>query len=291
MERRGQTGSAVVEAIISFTGFLFVLFTILNVVNYCRAQTLISHAVDSAAREISQYAYFYKMSGLQKIDKAAAENAGAGADNLNAVIGTVDNLYKSINQGGKDAKNGATEVANALKSGETGMDQINTAINSLDADASKINTNINTMMNAFSGVGSDPLLYMRSMVAVAANETLNGARNYVIAVPLARLFTAQHFGKSLEEASAQLESLGVVYGLDGMNFNMSTIFNSGSDEIHLVVYYKLKLIQFFNFAETEVVVCKEAWTKAWLGGDDVSVSAFDLFSQSEGGGGNNGGGE
>ena len=34
--------SAVVEAVISFTGFLFVIFTRLNVVNLCRAQMLIS---------------------------------------------------------------------------------------------------------------------------------------------------------------------------------------------------------------------------------------------------------
>ena len=32
--------SAVVEAVISFAGFLFVIFTILNVVNFCRAQML-----------------------------------------------------------------------------------------------------------------------------------------------------------------------------------------------------------------------------------------------------------
>ena len=96
MRLKEQTGTAVIEAIVSFCGFLFVLFTILNMVNYCRAQTLISHAVDSAAREMSQYAYFYKMSGLQKLDKAASDNAGIGADNLNSIIGTVDTLYQSV---------------------------------------------------------------------------------------------------------------------------------------------------------------------------------------------------
>lgn len=45
--RKNRRGSATIEGVISFTGFLFVIFTLLNIVNFCRAQMLISNAVDS----------------------------------------------------------------------------------------------------------------------------------------------------------------------------------------------------------------------------------------------------
>ena len=91
-----QRGSATIEACISFTGFLFVVFTILGTVNFCRTQMLISNAVDTAARELSQYAYFYKMSGLQKFSSDLSGNAEVGKENINSVIGTVDHLYSSV---------------------------------------------------------------------------------------------------------------------------------------------------------------------------------------------------
>lgn len=47
--KHSQSGSATIEAVVSFTGFLFVIFTILNIVNLCRAQMLVFNALGSAA--------------------------------------------------------------------------------------------------------------------------------------------------------------------------------------------------------------------------------------------------
>ena len=38
---KNMCGSATVEAVVGFTAFLFTVFTIMNVVNYCRAQMLV----------------------------------------------------------------------------------------------------------------------------------------------------------------------------------------------------------------------------------------------------------
>ena len=51
----------------------------------------------------------------------------------------------------------------------------------------------------------------------------------------------KHFGDNKAEANAILEQLGIVGGLDGMNFTRSTIFHEDHpDEIHLAVYYTVK---------------------------------------------------
>ena len=73
-------------------------------------------------------------------------------------------------------------------------------------------------------------------------------------------------------------------GLSGMNFNMSQAFASGNEkEIHIVVYYKLHLTQFFNMTQLDLSFCKEARTIAWLGGDDVvEIDAFSVYKPTEG---------
>lgn len=267
-KKKTENGSATVEACVAFTGFLFVLFTLLNVVNYCRAQMLVASAMDNAAKELSQYAYFYKMSGLQKFDSAVRENAKTGADNLNGIVGTVDTLYSTLQTAGKDASDGAAQVQAEIQRGEPDLKSVINILNGLERDGINIETAFNSMTDAFKDVGDNPILYMKSLIAVAGNESLDLLKSYVIAAPLAKYFFYKQFGSNKEEADAALKKLGIKDGLEGMNFNMSTVFATGSEEdIHLAVYYRIKLTQFFKFAELELPVCKEAVTRAWLAGD------------------------
>ncbi len=265
-----ERGSATIEAIISFTGFLFVIFTILNVVNFCRAQMLISNAVDTATKEITQYSYFYKMSGLQKFSEDISNNAEDGKTNLNDVLGTVDGLYSSIGTAVDNTTQHATNVQNAIDDGNFNLTSIQNTLAGIKSDGTNIETSMNSVMSAFDSVQDNPLLYMKSIIAVAGNESLDMLKSHVIAAPLAKSFTAKHFGKTTAEANDFLKGLGVVDGLDGMNFKMSTIFSSDSPEdVHIVVYYRLKIVQIFGWATLEVPMCKESVARAWLGGDDV----------------------
>ena len=269
-KQNNQRGSATVEAIVSFSGFLFVIFTIINVVNFCRAQMLISNAVDTATKEITQYSYFYKMSGLQKFSKDFNDNAQDGKANLNDIIGTVDSLYSSIGTAADNTVEHATNIQNAVEEGNLNMTNIQNTLSGLKTDGTNIKTSMNSVMSAFDSVQDNPLLYMKSIVAVAGNESLDLLKSHVIAAPLARSFTAKHFGNNTSEADEFLEGLGVVDGLDGMNFNMSTIFSSKSPEdVHIVVYYKLRIVQLFGWEVLEVPMCKESVARAWLGGDNV----------------------
>lgn len=121
-----ERGSATIEAIISFSGFLFVIFTILNVVNYCSAQMMISNAVDTATKELTQYAYFYKMSGLQKFSDDVAAIGEQGAGNLNDILATTDQLYQSLGSAVNNSAEHATNITNAISDGN-----IDTAMNSV----------------------------------------------------------------------------------------------------------------------------------------------------------------
>ena len=265
-----ERGSATIEAIISFTGFLFVIFTILNVVNICRAQMLISNAVDTATKELTQYSYFYEMSGLSKFKDDADAQAKIGADNLNSIIGTVDEFATTVGGAYDNTVQHKTNIENAAREGELDMDVIQDGIRGIDNDIDKISNSITSMETAFGDVAENPLKYMKSLVAVAGSEFIDTTVSHVIAAPVSKALFTKHFGSNSREASEELERLGVVDGLNGMNFRMSTMFSKDEpDAVHIVVYYKLKLVQLFEWANLEVPMCKESIGLAWLGGDDV----------------------
>ena len=55
-----------------------------------------------------------------------------------------------------------------------------------------------------------------------------------------------------------------------MNFNLSTMFtDENMEEVEIVVFYKVKLIQILDWEILEANVSKRAVCKAWLGGDNV----------------------
>lgn len=264
-----QRGSATIEAVVAFTGFLLVFFTILGVVNYSRAQMRISAAVDTAARELSQYAYFYDMSGMQKFDLAYKDVSQDSEKLINEVLSTVDSLYTTVGDAMDQSAEDGTNLANAVSHGELSVDQIKQTLSNIDENATNIEESINQVAGQIEAIGDNPILYMRSLVAIAGQEGMDLAKR-AIASSLSELFVLKHFGDSYEERNANLKALGVVDGVDGLNFKMSSMFtDEHCQEIQVVVFYKVKLAQFFDWEILEVDLCKQAVCSAWLGGDEV----------------------
>lgn len=268
-ELNNQRGSATIEAVIGFTALLLAIFTILGLMNFCRTQMLVSAAVDTAAKEMAQYAYFYEMSGLQKFEKKVDDIAGVGKSNINQIIGTVDSLYSSINSAVDQTSQDSKNIANMLAAGDVELQTFENAIVGLENNAESVLLGINSVGNALKDIGNDPLLYMRSLVALIGSEGMEAAKR-AVAVPLAKAFVSKHFGENTAEANAKLESLGIEGGLSSMNFNLSNIFSDDAHkDIEINVFYKVKLFQVFDWVVLEADVSKVAVCRAWLGGDDV----------------------
>lgn len=287
---QAEHGYVTIEAMISFLAFLFIIFTILNVMNYCRVEALVSNAVDTAAKELSQYSYFYEMSGLDKYKKGVEQNAEFGRENINQVISIVNGLYTNVSKTVNDGVQVGQEAWEDLENSKDPTPAIEGALTTLEGDVYAVEGSIHAIMAAFEGAADNPLMYVKSLVAVAGKLGLDLVVSHVIAAPLAKLFMTKHFGSNRQEADAYLERLGVVDGLDGMNFTMSTLFSKDEADgklVHLAVYYKIKVPAILKWAELELPVCKEAITYAWLGGDSVSARVKPEFPQK----GTTGGGE
>ncbi|MBO4616442.1 MAG: hypothetical protein J5717_03760 [Lachnospiraceae bacterium] len=267
-----KCGAATIEAVVAFTGFLFVIVTILNVANYCRAQMVISNAVDAAARELAQYSYFYNMTGMEKFNNYVNENAGIGAANINDVIDGTNSVYTTLSSALSDTTDYGNQLADKVDNQNLTYQDIQTAVLKIDTNSTNIMSSITAMEAKFSSVERNPLLYMKSLAAVASGEALDLAKSYVIAAPLAKLFTSTNINSGELSVQQYLENLGIVGGFEGLNFNTSTMFSPGEqDDIHLRCYYKISLCNFVDKSLFDIPICKEAHCRAWLGGDDNPV--------------------
>lgn len=84
-----QRGAIIVEATIALTTFIFAMFTIYSLVNICYVQSKMAVAVNSAAKEMSQYAYLYTTFGLDKHMSGSGGKSSEMMDSFSVVLSKI----------------------------------------------------------------------------------------------------------------------------------------------------------------------------------------------------------
>ena len=248
--RKHEKGAASIEATISLTIFILVIWAVYMMINYSLVQARVSYAINTTAKEMSQYAYFYHVFGLDDFDSMLAEGKTQAVETFS----NFNELLSSTKDEVSEISSEPTDYFTSVLSGEKTED-----LNEVYGQIQAVSQNI-------SDVISDPVEFMKSMASIAGEEIWNRVKTNVIAAPLARSMTRRHFGATKKAANEYLTNMGVVNGYDGMNFNLSTMFEEGSQDINIVVYYNFNLFMGTPF-ELNVCMCQQASTRAWLGGD------------------------
>lgn len=250
-----ERGSAAIEAVVSLTIFIVAIITILSFINICRAQAAVSAAVDATAKEMAQYAYFYHLTGLDALEQIEAGKVAGDRQKMNDIVGGTEAVYSIFTSLGSGGDVGQL-VEDSVKAA-SGVDMG-------DSDVGKVSDMIHTL-----GSIENPMDFMKSVATVGALELGSFAKSQLIAAPLARILVKKHFQVNEMDADTYLRTLRID-GMDALNFSMSTIFTpTAPNDIHLVCYYQMKPVQFFNFEFGTITLCKESVTRAWLGGDRV----------------------
>ena len=241
---RSECGSATIEATISLVIFIFVIFGIYMLANFCIVQAKVSYAIDATAKEMSQASYFYHVLGLSDVKSDLGDKASQA-------VSAYENLSKLINttatEAGEISSDADAYISDVL-SGEKN-DELGDLANEGKA-----------VIGSISEAIENPVDFMKSVAALAGKKLWEYA-----AVPIARGMAKRHFG---DDADTYLTNMGVVDGYDGLNFGASSLFTDGK-KIEIVVYYRMNLKNIIpNPAlNQEVVICQKAVTDGWLGGD------------------------
>lgn len=264
-----EDGSVTIEATISLSAFMFAIVTILTIVNICLAQAKIAYAINTTAKEISQYSYLYSLTGLND-RQADIYNAGKNQ------TASVDNILKNVN-----------ETYNEIEKIAGTADQTNINTDDLAGKWDEIKGSVDNIKNAGSSIkgdiesiASDPKSLIFGIAKLASSEAFDLAKSRLIAAPISKALCKRHLvNEEGGDPEAFLKHLGVVPSasgsyVDGLDFSQSTLFPYGTDEITVNVSYDIKvvalLIDFkFHFNQT-------ARTNGWMAGE-VSFKTAEQY--------------
>lgn len=261
-ERKGQKGSLTVEAAIVLVIFIFGYAAIVSVTSFIRAQMIIQYSITQAAKEISSYCYLASKTGIMEDSADLNAEAGAFKKDTDRMIDTVVKLYDAVDQGTEHISN---SVQSILQSQDL-TDLVNSVQDTAGVTQEEFQSMVsaaNTMMDTGEAYFSDPKGLLKGLGAVAKDGVFSAAKSYVLAAPISKALVKRQIALYGQDSQGRdvLEKLGVVGGLNGLNFMGSTLFNDGKT-ITVQVAYTMK-VTYPGFDQKEFHFIQTAATKAW----------------------------
>ncbi len=101
-----DNGAVIIEAAVSLPIFMFLIFSILFTINMSIVQCRMQIALNETAKEISQYSYFYSLTGLNNLSAINADAAADTKQQVSDVVSGITTVYGSF-------ENMVTDVADA----------------------------------------------------------------------------------------------------------------------------------------------------------------------------------
>ena len=230
MRKDRERGAVIVEGIISLTTFMFAIFTILSIVNICYIQARMSNALNSAAKEISQYSFFYYKFGIDQLEAkvSQSENVKNSRAMANETVDGIGALMDSL-----------TSANNNLQSGN---------FDGLVGDIQNGSTNVDGLVDKWANaISEDPKGLIIGMSKMLGNELAQEGKALLCEV-LAKAFMQKNLKAYPEDDPERfLHAYRVVDGMKGLDFEYTTFLQDGvSNEIQIVVTYDVRVLEFFN---------------------------------------------
>lgn len=227
-------GALTVEVLLFLIPFMMAFLTIMNAGRFVQSEMLIHHAITQTAKQISAYGYVLTKTELTQ---TMINTNKKSADFQTDVNETVD-LVK--------------EFSNAVSDFSTSGD-LQSIIDAGDAAQTQL-----------SDFFSDPDAIASGVMAMAKSKT----REEIVKWGAKQLGTASiknSLGKITDDVDTYLKNVGVVDGLEGLDFNQSewVSVTEGKGNVQIVVTYTMKnnIFPQFDFGEYEVRQC--ASTLMW----------------------------
>lgn len=261
MRYKAEKGAITVEATISLSAFMFAIVTILSIINICTVQAKIGVAINTTAKELSQYCYLYSLTGFAESEAKLRENGVEDTQELNAIMGNIGTVFDEIQNLGEGNPQSDIDVDTIMADVESKIG----SVENIEAAGSAIGNSLET-------IAEDPKSLIMGMAKMLASDGLELAKSKIIAAPLSKGLCKKHLVNSSEsDVEAYLKSLGIVPGADGkylsgLDFSESTLFPYGSNEITVSVNYKVKVIPLLPI-DFEYEFRQTAITNGWLAGE------------------------
>lgn len=266
-KKHSQKGSLTVEAAIVLVIFIFGYAAIVSVTSFIRAQMIIQYSITQAAKEISSYCYLVSKTGLMDDSARLNEESGEFKKSTDNVIDSVVKMYGALQDGTEHISSSIDTIPENTEL-TSYVNSIQDTVNITQEEYQNISSAAGTMMETGKEYFSNPMGILKGLGAVAKDGAFSAVKSYVIAAPISKALVSKQIELYGVDGSGRdiLETLGVVGGLEGLNFKGSTLFNDG-EAITVQVAYTMK-VNYPLFKEKEFHFIQTASTRAWGAGTD-----------------------
>lgn len=107
MKENRERGAVVVEAVISMTAFIFTMLIILSIADIAYTQSKMAVALNSAAKEISQYCFLYYKFQLDEANSALDEGTEGAQKTVEDTVAGLGQMMDSFGEAGSTLKRGS----------------------------------------------------------------------------------------------------------------------------------------------------------------------------------------
>lgn len=242
--KKNNGGYIVIETLISFMLFLFLIVSILSLVNIVTLQARIHYAMTQAAQTISMYSYVLHLTGADEVLANADTNAQKVTVGVAEFQTNINGLLDGIN---------SMDTDGAMNSGNALVDQASSTVDD---------------------IAENP----EEMIATLLNYGIDTSLDYLFSA-LVRPLVGRYLTNGSLNGNEYLASVNVIDGLDGLDFfnydpaggkggHANLIDSTGA--MQLVVVYEIEY-SFgalpLPFDDPKLKVTQAVKTQLWLGGN------------------------
>lgn len=239
MKRQRENGSMTVEAALFLVIFLMGFLTIINFARLTRAEVIMQHAINGTSMQISKYGYLLTKTGIAKELTQTAEEAKQIKSDINEVGSTVSNLSDAL---GGVTTNGVTE------------ESVNNLINAVSDSEGAYQIAKDYFKN--------PKGLMNGLIALGKNSLEEYAATTLVS-KMAKSQVELYLSQMSDDPDAYLEGLGIVGGMEGLNFQDSKCIAGGTKDICIVVKFSVEnqMFPWMKFKEKKMALSSS--TRIW----------------------------
>ena len=227
-------GALTVEVLLFLIPFMMAFLTIVNAVRFVQTEMLIHHAITQTAKQISAYGYVLTKTELTQTMINTNKKSAEFQTDVNKTVDSVKEFSSAISDFSTSG-----DLQNVIDAGDAAQTQLTEFF-------------------------SDPDAIVNGVLAAAKVKGREGIVKWG-AKQLGTASIKNSLGKITDDVDTYLKNVGVVDGLEGLDFNQSewVSVTEGKGNVQIVVTYTMKnnIFPQFDFGEYEVRQC--ASTLMW----------------------------
>lgn len=251
-----ESGAIIVEASVVIPLFMFVIIIILSITNICLAQAKIQIAVNSTAKEVSEYCYLYGLTGINEKQKELYNKTLEADTDIKTVFSGLTKVSNSVSS----AKNA---ISNTLEDPSTAQDSAKAVIDAYKqgkGGAGEVSETVKDIID-------DPQNFFLGVAAIIGNGAVEELKSNLGAV-FAKALCQKNLRTEKETTEVFLKRLGIVPKggsyYDGIDFTDSRFCLNGSATIAISAKYQIRVLNFFN-QDIKFSFENTGMTYAWFG--------------------------